>query len=72
MNLGSQSINFKGEILNLEGDKVIVQRLREMGFTPGEAVRIQSIAPFGDPLLIQIRESLVALRRGEAECIQVK
>ena len=48
-------------------------RLEEIGFLPGEPVRvIAQGAPGGDPLVVRIADSTFALRRAEATCIQVQ
>lgn len=48
-------------------------RLEEIGFLPGEPVRvIAQGAPGGDPLVVRIADSTFALRRAEAACIQVQ
>ena len=46
--------------------------LAEIGFLPGEAVKILSRGlPGGDPLVVRIGQSTFALRRAEAACVQV-
>ncbi|GBQ87862.1 ferrous iron transport protein A [Acetobacter nitrogenifigens DSM 23921 = NBRC 105050] len=48
------------------GDPVAL-RLRELGFVPGEPVRVVAVAPFGgDPLAVKIGFTRFALRRAEA------
>lgn len=48
-------------------------RLEEIGFLPGEPVRVIARgAPGGDPLVVRIADSTFALRRAEAACIQVQ
>lgn len=55
-----------------DGD-VIARRLRELGFVPGESVRVVARGPLGgDPLLVQIGYTRFALRRAEAQRVQVK
>jgi ferrous iron transport protein A len=49
------------------------QWLTEIGFIPGEPVRLLARArPGGDPLVVRIGDSTFALRRAEALCIQVE
>lgn len=51
----------------------IARRLRDLGFVPGEVVRVAARAPFGgDPMLIQIGSTRFALRRQEAARVQVR
>ncbi|MCZ8253413.1 MAG: FeoA family protein [Hylemonella sp.] len=48
-------------------------RLEEIGFLPGEPVRLVARgAPGGDPLVVRIADSTFALRRAEAACVQVQ
>lgn len=52
---------------------VISRRLRELGFVPGESVRVVARAPLGgDPLLVQVGFTRFALRRSEAARIEVE
>jgi ferrous iron transport protein A len=50
----------------------IGERLLEMGLTPGTVVEVVRRAPFGDPLQIRVRGSMLALRRAQAHAIQVR
>jgi len=44
----------------------------EMGIVPGASVRVIKSAPFGDPLEIRVRGYHLAIRRSEAEQIEVQ
>jgi ferrous iron transport protein A len=51
----------------------IAHRLKELGFVPGEQVRLITVAPFGgDPILVQIGFTRFALRRSEAKRVLVE
>lgn len=51
----------------------IAQRLAELGFVPGEQVRLITVGPFGaDPILVQVGFTRFALRRAEADRVQVE
>ena len=71
MNLNNKPVNFEGTIVDLVGDDEYTIRLRELGFIKGERVAIRGIVPFGGPLMVEIKGTVVALRQKEAECIQV-
>ncbi len=46
--------------------------LGEIGFLPGESVRVIARSAFGaDPLVVRIGDSTFALRKAEAACVQV-
>jgi ferrous iron transport protein A len=50
----------------------LVRRLMELGFLPGESVRVLHRAfPSGDPLAVRIGNSTFALRRFEAALVAV-
>ena len=51
----------------------IAQRLADLGFVPGESVRLTATGPVGaDPLLVQIGFTRFALRRTEAQRVLVE
>ncbi|MBK7252117.1 MAG: ferrous iron transport protein A [Gammaproteobacteria bacterium] len=55
------------------GSVKLVQRLLELGFVRGEAVRVIAEArPGGDPFVVRIGETVLAMRRAEAQpvCIE--
>jgi ferrous iron transport protein A len=54
------------------GDSGLSRRLREMGFHSGCEVRILGRAPFNGPYVVQLHDSVLALRWAEAECLLVK
>ena len=55
-----------------EIDAVALRRLGELGFLPGEPVRLLRRGPGGrEPLAVLIGETMFALRLLEAQCIEV-
>jgi Fe2+ transport system protein FeoA len=59
-------------IEKLDGPREDCNRLIDLGFTPGEDVLVTQAAPLGDPLVIQVRGALLALRKREAAWIWVQ
>ncbi len=56
-----------------EPNDPIAQRLRDLGFVPGERVRVVACGPWrADPILIQVGSTRFALRRAEAERVSVQ
>ena len=60
------------------GEKVIITafekddiflKLMEMGCIPGETIRVEQIAPLGDPISISVAGYQLSLRNDEAEGI---
>lgn len=59
-------------IINAFGETELTIKLMEMGCVPGELVRIDKIAPLGDPISIQVAGYHLSLRLNEAEHILVE
>lgn len=51
----------------------IARRLAELGFVPGESVRLIAMGPVtGDPIVVQVGFTRFALRRAEAARVTVE
>lgn len=59
-------------ILWTEGDDALAGRLRALGFVRGTVIFCERLSPFGDPMLLCLRDFRVALRRTEGERILVE
>lgn len=59
-------------IADVIGEATLSRRLREMGFHTGCEVRILGRAPFNGPYVVQLHDSVLALRWAEAKCLQIK
>jgi ferrous iron transport protein A len=46
-------------------------KLMEMGCLPGETIRVDRIAPFGDPIAISVSGYQLSLRKREASTIEL-
>ena len=60
-----------GRVTAVNGANRIARRLMEMGVVPGVAVEVIKTAPFGDPIQIRVRGYSLAMRRNEADAIEV-
>lgn len=47
------------------------QKLLELGCVPGESVRVEHVAPLGDPIAIRVTGSCFMLRKSVARNIEV-
>lgn len=50
----------------------LARRLAEIGFLPGESVRVLRRVAGGEPIAVRIGGSTFALRKHEAQCITVR
>lgn len=71
MNLTNLPIGTKATVIAVNGNNRITKRLMEMGVVPGVSVRVVKTAPFGDPLEIRVRGYNLAMRKSEADSIEV-
>lgn len=62
----------KGRIVKVGGQGNIRRRLLDMGVVNGSIVEVLRVAPLGDPVQIKVKGYDLALRKTEAENIQVE
>lgn len=61
----------KAKICELKGDPSLIDRLRVMGISSGEEIRLVGSAPLKDPLIVKTLDTVLALRLNEAQAITV-
>ncbi|MGH2666210.1 FeoA family protein [Flavobacterium sp.] len=71
VSLAKLQIGQKGIIQDFNID-LIPLKLLEMGCLPGNEVQLLQIAPFGDPLYLNVNDSYLAIRLETASGIQVE
>lgn len=59
----------KGIIKDIAGDEKLAKRLFALGFIEGTEVKMKTSAPFGDPLVINVRGFNIAIRKNDAKNI---
>ncbi len=69
--LSDQKVGFEYTILEIRGDAFCVSRLGELGFIRGEKILFKSKIIFGEPLIVEVRGTQIALRKSEANCLLV-
>ncbi|MEP7212055.1 MAG: ferrous iron transport protein A [Acidobacteriota bacterium] len=58
-------------VIAVNGSGAVTRRLMEMGVIPGVGVSVVKAAPFGDPIEIRVRGYSLAMRKNEADSIEV-
>ena len=71
MRLPEVEIGAEADVVAVHGEGTVPKRLMEMGLVPGVSVRVVKSAPFGDPIEIRLRGYSLALRKNEAEAVEV-
>lgn len=59
-------------IVKLHGQGAVRRRIMDMGITKGTEVMLRKVAPFGDPIEVNVRGYELTLRKADAEMIEVR
>ena len=62
-------IKQSGIIKKISGDRVLRKRLMDMGLTKNTTVKVEKVAPLGDPIEIIVRGYKLSLRKRDANNI---
>ena len=69
MTIDDLKIGQTGTISNVGGQGALRLRFLDMGLIPGTRVKLQKVAPMGDPIQIQVRGYELTIRREAARQI---
>ncbi len=72
MNLAMLKPGEKSRIVRMGAIGPLKRRLMDMGILVGEEVRVEKIAPLGDPIEVTVKNYSLSLRKKEAEDIAVE
>lgn len=72
MNLAMLKPGEKGKIKKIGAMGPLKRRLMDMGVLIGENVKVEKIAPLGDPIEVTIKSYQLSLRKKEAEGIDIE
>jgi len=71
LRLDQLQVGASARIVRVNATGAIRRRLLEMGFVRGERLRVEKLAPLGDPMELVIKGYHLSLRREEGACILV-
>jgi Fe2+ transport system protein FeoA len=72
MTLADLKTGKSGKIFKLSVSGALKRRLMDMGVVHGTDVRVEKVAPLGDPIEVRIKGYALSLRLGEARQIEVE
>lgn len=73
MNLSNLKPGQQGKIRKLDSSiGPLRRRLMDMGVIPGETVKVEKVAPMGDPIEISVKSYNLSLRKNEAKAIEIE
>ncbi len=71
MNLSQLALGQKAIIQSID-DQEVYLKLLDLGCFPGEQVKVEFIAPFGDPIAIMVAGSTLSLRESDEQTLQIR
>ena len=69
--LSNLPVGSEARVVSVNATNGIARRIMEMGVVPGVTVSVIKAAPFGDPIEIRVRGYSLAMRKTEADAIEV-
>jgi len=72
MTLSKLPAGVNAKVTAINGEGAVSRRLMEMGIIPGVSVRLVKSAPFGDPIEVRILGYSLAIRKNEADSVEVE
>ncbi len=59
------------KVVKLHGEGAIKRRIMDMGITKGTDIKLEKLAPLGDPIEVKVRGYQLSIRKADAELIEV-
>ena len=59
------------KVVKLHGEGAVKRRIMDMGITKNVDVYVRKVAPLGDPMEVTVRGYELALRKADAEMIEI-
>lgn len=53
-------------------DEFLSLKLMEIGMLPGTEVKLIAVAPFGDPISVELESAIISLRKSEAGAVRIE
>ncbi|KZK73854.1 MAG: iron transporter FeoA [Pelodictyon luteolum] len=72
MNLSELKKGQSGKVLSVSASPQLRRRLFDMGLLVGETIKVEGVAPLGDPFEISVKNYRLTLRKNEVEGISVE
>lgn len=70
--LSAVPVGTEARVKRVAGGGSLRRRLLEMGVIPGIVIKVEGVAPLGDPVEVRVRGYLLTLRRNEAASVFVE
>lgn len=71
MTLRDVKVDQTVSVVKLHGEGATKRRIMDMGITKGVTVKVEKVAPLGDPIELKVRGYQLSIRKADAEMIEV-
>ena len=71
MTLRDAAVGSTVVVSKITGDPAYKRRIMDMGITKGVTVKVEKVAPLGDPIELKVRGYQLSIRKADAEMIEV-
>ena len=59
-------------VVKLHGEGPVRRRIMDMGITKGVEIKVQKVAPLGDPMEVTVRGYQLSIRKADANMVEVE
>ena len=66
------AIGITCKVKKLHGEGAVKRRIMDMGITKGVEIKVQKVAPLGDPMEVTVRGYQLSIRKADAEMVEVE
>ena len=66
------AVGSSATVLRLHGEGAVKRRIMDMGLIKGTQIKVEKVAPIGDPIQLTLRGYALSIRKDEAEMVEVK
>ena len=60
------------KVVKRHGTGAVKRRIMDMGITKGAEIYVRKVAPFGDPVEVNVRGYELTVRRADAEMVEIE
>ena len=60
------------KVRKLHGEGAVKRRIMDMGITKGVTIKVQKVAPLGDPMEVTVRGYQLSIRKADAAMVEVE
>ncbi len=66
------AVGSTAKVKKLHGEGAVKRRIMDMGITKGVEVKVQKVAPLGDPMEVTVRGYQLSVRKADAQMVEVE